>query len=231
MHGILFKYAQDVSLNKEGTRWLYGGSTRRDDLALKSTNHELTGLAHILDAYERATHKRGAKTETSRPVLRHALVALLDCQGVRLTAIALLPISKETLVYGSANGGEHVAARTDAHAVMLEVASELNLAPHRVADKELALYAVLSLHSLARSSCVFLAAAVISKCMRRASRSTCLILRACSPLLPQRLRSARRARTPSSMHCYAPNSCAALPLRSVQMPSLRGRHMIRAIPN
>lgn len=144
---MLFKYAVDVALDAEGRQWLYGGDTRRDDLALKSTNHELLGLAHLLDAYD---HHRRVQVDRgeSEPSLRHSLAAVLDCQGTRLTAISLLPITEHTLVYGSADGGAHVSARGDVHALMTHLGAHLNLAPHLVFGHELALCGDLEVHAV-----------------------------------------------------------------------------------
>jgi hypothetical protein len=64
-------------------------------------------------------------------------MALLDFRGFRLMALSLLPIGKNTLVYGSADAGKTVANSNPSLNKMIEVASkELNLKAHGVGPED-----------------------------------------------------------------------------------------------
>lgn len=80
MRGILFKFALD------------SGIYDSHEAAMKVAGHELRGVVSI--------HDCGVSG------LLTPLLALVDLKGFRLIAISLLPISAETLIYGSADGGE-----------------------------------------------------------------------------------------------------------------------------
>lgn len=60
--------------------------------------------------------------------LNFALMCLIDYRGHRLIASSLLPISKDTLVYGSSDGGRTVRADVpELNQLMEKVAQILNL--------------------------------------------------------------------------------------------------------
>ena len=55
-------------------------------------------------------------------------------------------ICKIFLRYGTADGGETIAAEPEVHNMMLKLAAELNLMPHIVGDKVLAMCADVEVH-------------------------------------------------------------------------------------
>lgn len=90
IQGILFKFSKD-SLLQEGL-WMYGGyEGASDEKAMKAALHEFKGVVSL--------HKLEIKG------LHLPLVAIIDFRGFRLIASSWLPISKETLAYGSSDGG------------------------------------------------------------------------------------------------------------------------------
>ena len=81
--GILFKFAIDYT-------GLYGG----DENSMKTASHELKGLTSYFHC--------------SVEDLHFPLMAYIDYRGFRLMALSLLPITSDTLCYGSADGGKTV---------------------------------------------------------------------------------------------------------------------------
>lgn len=60
-------------------------------------------------------------------------MALVDYMGFRLQALSLLPIKRDTIIYGSADGGMTVYNNNKRFARLMKLAGEkLNLAPHSV---------------------------------------------------------------------------------------------------
>jgi Clustered mitochondria/Ras family/Translation initiation factor eIF3 subunit 135 len=114
---IMFKFAVDDN-------GLYGSELA----ALKHANQELLGL----DAYA-----------TRCPTLSFPLMAIFDFLGSRLIAMSLLPISKETLRYGTADGGRTVhvddGVGDGRHFVgaLAKAGLELGLEPHLLKGKRL----------------------------------------------------------------------------------------------
>eukprot|EP01087_Luapelamoeba_hula_P010090 TRINITY_DN2656_c0_g1_i1.p1 TRINITY_DN2656_c0_g1~~TRINITY_DN2656_c0_g1_i1.p1 ORF type:complete len:1242 (+),score=212.82 TRINITY_DN2656_c0_g1_i1:20-3745(+) len=82
--GILFKFAYDVAY---GTSTIYNG----DSNAMKSAGHELKSLNAI--------------QQLQIPGLCFPLMCVIDYRGFRVTAMSVLPINKQTLIYGSADAG------------------------------------------------------------------------------------------------------------------------------
>eukprot|EP01127_Copromyxa_protea_P018085 TRINITY_DN5615_c0_g1_i5.p1 TRINITY_DN5615_c0_g1~~TRINITY_DN5615_c0_g1_i5.p1 ORF type:complete len:1747 (+),score=336.92 TRINITY_DN5615_c0_g1_i5:29-5269(+) len=106
VHGILFKFA----LDEEG---LYGD----DDNAMKAAGHELRGLMCYYNCHI--------------PQLHLPLMCLVDYRGFRLVAMSLLPINKNTLIYGSDDAGKNVHNDDPEFAsLMKEAASLINLKGH-----------------------------------------------------------------------------------------------------
>ncbi|CAN0090674.1 unnamed protein product, partial [Ectocarpus sp. 13 AM-2016] len=88
---------------------------------LVGAGHDLRGATHYL-----ATRIRG---------LRYALQCLIDYKGFRMTAQAVLPVSSESLRYGSSDGGKTVHNEDESLAKKLKAAAKkLNLRTHRVND-------------------------------------------------------------------------------------------------
>jgi hypothetical protein len=112
VNNIFFKFALDIY-------HLYGGT----EFAMKAANMELLGLDAYLDA-QKVVHG-----------LRIPLMCLLDYKGYRLAATTVLPIDKDTLIYGSADGGKTVMMSNPVvNKAMEDAAKYLNIKPHRVTD-------------------------------------------------------------------------------------------------
>ena len=107
VHNILFKFATDV-LN------VFGGNAAG---SCKVADQELKGLMTFFSL--------GLKD------LYFPMMALVDYRGYRLVAMTLLPVGKETLVYGSNNAGQTVVKSHKGFAKLMRHAGEqLNLRPH-----------------------------------------------------------------------------------------------------
>jgi hypothetical protein len=108
--GIFIKFAKD---------WknLYGG----DQYAAKSASLELKGIKSYLSLNIEGLHA--------------PLVVVIDYMGHRLTATSLLPLGKNSLVYGSGDGGETVQ-HSDArcNTLMARAGTLLNLKGHYVGN-------------------------------------------------------------------------------------------------
>jgi len=119
VNNILFKFAVD-------SQNLFDS----EEAAHKIAGHDLKGLISyfnlgIADLY-------------------FPLMALVDYLGYRLIAISVLPISKDTIVYGSADAGQHVYNDCpELERKMACAATLLNLKPHQVgldAEHQVTLY-------------------------------------------------------------------------------------------
>lgn len=65
-------------------------------------------------------------------------VALIDCKGYRILAQTRIPISPETLIYGSPDGGKTIVSRNaDLLRKVKRIAQTLNLASHYVWDEDM----------------------------------------------------------------------------------------------
>eukprot|EP01117_Protostelium_nocturnum_P018219 TRINITY_DN7584_c0_g1_i1.p1 TRINITY_DN7584_c0_g1~~TRINITY_DN7584_c0_g1_i1.p1 ORF type:complete len:891 (+),score=348.35 TRINITY_DN7584_c0_g1_i1:80-2752(+) len=106
--GILFKFCID-------SHGIYEG----DNNAMKAASHELKGLEQYL------------RTEIDE--LCVPLMAFIDYRGWRLQAVSLLPIKRESLIYGSEDGGRKVSMSDNVfNNLMLDASKFLNLKPHFV---------------------------------------------------------------------------------------------------
>jgi hypothetical protein len=114
------KVARDVLL-KNG-KYLFGEKQPNDEYAMKGSAHELLGASHYFDVFESLGH----------PIIP-AMQSLVDFKGCRIVALPLLPITKETLVYGSCDGGLSVKNSKEFVAEkMKDAAAILHLAGHMV---------------------------------------------------------------------------------------------------
>jgi len=105
---IFFKFA----VNKDDS--LYPS----DRFAMKVAGHELKGLTALVSC--------GMILGLSFPLL-----ALIDWRGYRLIATSALPISEETIVYGSCDGGNSVHKKSEEmNNLMEKIAKVLNLKGH-----------------------------------------------------------------------------------------------------
>ncbi|EFA80740.1 hypothetical protein PPL_06326 [Heterostelium album PN500] len=116
---ILFKFAYDQKINDQ---WLYGGNFPSEYGASKAAGNELRGLSYFfqnLMDYDLVN-------KISVP-----LMCIIDYYGYRLVAISLLPINKETLIYGSCDGGHNVHSDIqEVNDIMEKVAKGMNLRGH-----------------------------------------------------------------------------------------------------
>lgn len=120
---ILYKICLDTELD-EYRGWMHGGAQPSHEKAMKTGAHELRGLMHYSSLRVSGLH--------------FPLMLVMDYKGFRLVAEALLPINKETICYGSSDGGESVHASGETICLMMKtVGQELHLAPHLVKDKML----------------------------------------------------------------------------------------------
>lgn len=123
--GILFKFATDVQL--PSGEWLYGGKTRNDEAAHKAAGHERKSLNEVLKFAVMSGSRVGAP-----------MITVVDYLGCRLTAQALLPIRRDTLIYGSSDAGNTIKTGESASHFLGDIerlASALHLAPHRVTER------------------------------------------------------------------------------------------------
>lgn len=116
---ILFKLARDVAIPSRKDLWMYGGREPNHEQAIKAAGQELKGATQY--------HNCGIRG------LRTPLMALITFNGHRLTAQSLVPIGKETLQYGSCNGGKEVlAVNPELNQLMQMAGKKLCLATHLV---------------------------------------------------------------------------------------------------
>eukprot|EP00727_Mastigamoeba_balamuthi_P014552 m51a1_g9721 hypothetical protein (2366) ;mRNA; r:1452232-1471747 len=114
-HGIFFKFSIDH-------RNMYGG----DEFAGKATAHELHGCEAFFDFIASSRSPNAHK-------LNLPMMAIIDFRGFRVAAISQLPLSADSLVYGSGDGGQTVRKSIgELNGVMEEAAKFLNLKPHVV---------------------------------------------------------------------------------------------------
>ncbi|KAH3745553.1 Histidine kinase [Pelomyxa schiedti] len=123
VHQILFKFAVD-------SRGMYDG----DENAAKVAGHELRSLSHLFSCWE---------NDIALP-----LMATIDYRGYRLIGITLLPIGKETLIYGSDNAGRS-GVRYDpiVDRKLTNIAKQLNLKRHRVGEGDNWIYTPIDLEA------------------------------------------------------------------------------------
>lgn len=121
--GILFKFCRDTIITPPGARpvvWMYGGSKPDTHAAMKAAAHDLKGLVTCYS--------------TKINQLHFPLMAIIDYRGYRLVAVSILPISKKTLCYGSADGGHSVYANDPTFNKMMEqMGRMLHMKKHMVA--------------------------------------------------------------------------------------------------
>jgi hypothetical protein len=108
------KYSENFIFFKCGVDedGLYGGH----DNAMKVCGHEMKGIT----SYASSLH----------PSLYFPLTCVIDYCGLRVIASSVIPISPQTLVYGSRDGGRTVIADENVGEWMNSIASHLNLKGH-----------------------------------------------------------------------------------------------------
>jgi hypothetical protein len=127
VNGILFKYAVDNQIGtfEDGSpRYMYGGHRKDDGAAIKAANNELLGLSQAL--------------KCNIPGLSFPMMAIIDYVGYRLVAVTTLPISRKTIVYGSADAGRTVHNDDPfVNNAMQQLGQQLNLREHLVFDQKI----------------------------------------------------------------------------------------------
>lgn len=105
VNNILFKFAVD-------TKGLYGS----EHAAAKVAGHELKGLSNYI--------------QCDIDGLCFPMMCLVDFMGFRLVAMTFLPLGKDSIVYGTSDGGASVHADPTFSKMMEQSAKQLNLVPH-----------------------------------------------------------------------------------------------------
>lgn len=124
--GVMFKFAVDVCLSN-GT-WMYGGESASDERAMKTGGHELKAIINLLSLSPKHTQR-----------VHFPMMAVVDYRGFRLLAEALLPISNDSCVYGSPDGGINMYASDKTFNESIScLAEQLNIAEHQVGNVRLA---------------------------------------------------------------------------------------------
>ena len=142
VQGILFKFAVDVELKRNGSSsstsssassesssqpsssssfWMYGGSAPATEYAMKAAKHEL----------------RSTIAYFSTNACRVPLVAIVDFRGYRVLCSSVLPIDHTTICYGSSDAGKTVHSDEEAAELFAMAAKQLNLKRHRYKGYEL----------------------------------------------------------------------------------------------
>ncbi|KAH3763191.1 Histidine kinase [Pelomyxa schiedti] len=112
VHNILFKFAMDH-------KGLYGS----DEAAAKAGGHELKGVTAYFNSGIRG--------------LCLPLMALVDYRGFRLIAMSMLPISKDTISYGSNDYGRTIHAdNKHLNLLVRNAAKQMNIKGHACGTKE-----------------------------------------------------------------------------------------------
>lgn len=125
---IFFKFVTDNNLADSDKKpmWMYGGEERNDVAAIKAAGLELQGLISFYNAADYES-------------IHFPLMALIDYHGYRLIALSILPVEKKTIIYGSADAGRTVHAKSEEfNRIMLNLGKQLNLCPHNVGGKIMA---------------------------------------------------------------------------------------------
>eukprot|EP01088_Endostelium_zonatum_P013026 TRINITY_DN2737_c0_g1_i2.p1 TRINITY_DN2737_c0_g1~~TRINITY_DN2737_c0_g1_i2.p1 ORF type:complete len:1264 (+),score=298.63 TRINITY_DN2737_c0_g1_i2:79-3870(+) len=108
---LFIKFAKD-----DETYHLYGG----DEFAQKSAGHELKSLNSLISCNIANLH--------------FPLMAMIDYLGYRVVVISKLPVTKNTLRYGSADAGKHIKNDEIIGRWMKQAARTLNIKPHSIVE-------------------------------------------------------------------------------------------------
>eukprot|EP01091_Cochliopodium_minus_P008773 TRINITY_DN2044_c1_g2_i1.p1 TRINITY_DN2044_c1_g2~~TRINITY_DN2044_c1_g2_i1.p1 ORF type:complete len:1208 (-),score=324.64 TRINITY_DN2044_c1_g2_i1:36-3659(-) len=122
VQGIIFKFALDVKINREPEMYLYGGTKSSTENSRKAAGRELVSLESILTVGVKGMYL--------------PLMSLVDFKGYRLICVSKLPILRDTIIYGSCDGGRNVHSSPLVSKQMRDLADKLNLKGHQVGVKE-----------------------------------------------------------------------------------------------
>jgi len=104
---VLFKFAVDTN-----------GLFDSDHAAMKVAGHELKGLISYFNLNMKDLH--------------FPIMSLVDYLGFRVIAMSLLPVSKDTLIYGTADAAKTIHSDSvEFNSLMKKAAARLNLSAHR----------------------------------------------------------------------------------------------------
>eukprot|EP01129_Flabellula_baltica_P010682 TRINITY_DN4536_c0_g1_i1.p1 TRINITY_DN4536_c0_g1~~TRINITY_DN4536_c0_g1_i1.p1 ORF type:complete len:1099 (-),score=176.90 TRINITY_DN4536_c0_g1_i1:6-3206(-) len=122
--GILFKFAEDTLI--EPDLWLYGGSTKDSTSASKGLDNELKALRAMYECREELSLS-----------INIPLMCTTKFLGFSVCSISLLPITSNTLCYGTSDAGLTIFDG-EGHSSLLadieKIADYFHFAPHPVAD-------------------------------------------------------------------------------------------------
>ncbi|PRP86402.1 hypothetical protein PROFUN_05321 [Planoprotostelium fungivorum] len=117
VQNIFYKFAFDSLLSADPPVWMYGNHQADHRAAAKAAKNELRGLeAHSSCLIEG---------------LSYPMMASVGYKGYTVLAMAILPIDKTTLVYGSDDGGKTVhASDPKMNELMQQAGRKMNLSGH-----------------------------------------------------------------------------------------------------
>jgi Clustered mitochondria len=120
VQGIFFKFVVDTKIRSGPDYWMYGGSEGpNDEAAVKAAGNELVGAITVWSQYVDDLHS--------------PMMSIIDYQGFRVLAISVLPLSKDTLQYGSNDGGKTMHRDNKRLAELIEsVTEKIGLSKHCV---------------------------------------------------------------------------------------------------
>lgn len=174
-HGILFKVESVSSLltifpsltRAPQLANDHSNFFRSDDATAKIAGHELKCLTAIFNAtavhhLDLALPMVSAQLSGHAPLISHNhthQICLIDYLGYRLIALAVCPLSPETLLLGSADAAVHIVSGRDpaAEEKLMLLSKHLNLKPHVIRGHRIPLAVDCELHKV-RLTCFFSAA-------------------------------------------------------------------------
>lgn len=135
----MLKISKDVLLND---RYLYGNKEENTEYAMKGAAHELLGASQYWNILSK-----------QYPDFVVPMQTLIDFMGFRIVAIPVLPLSQQTILYGSSNAGIDVFQGDSKIIEALSCAAkQLHLAEHFVRGKLMYSAADMEVHRLHTAS-------------------------------------------------------------------------------
>ncbi len=132
LYGGLEGAAKAAGHELKGLRAFIEYRLREDEKAL--TNAAASGAEAKNEALDNAAKAVGVSKEVLEDKLYTGLMIVLDTRGIRILATSLLPLSKGSLQYGSANAGDTVFKHPRCHALMEHAGKAINLKEHVVGN-------------------------------------------------------------------------------------------------
>jgi len=97
----------------------------------------------ILRKNKRKVTDKGELITDPDKAFRFPLEVVIDHLSYRITASSLLPLGRNSLLYGLSDAGLTVLADENIHSKIKEIAEKLHLQPHLVNGKEIAIVEIL----------------------------------------------------------------------------------------